>query len=294
MSAAPSPPPDGAGRPDLVAALELEPVGEGRYRAGNVATGLGGVVFGGQLLAQTIVAGATVDADKSVKTVHTVFARGASPDAPLDLDVDVVHRGRALASASVTVRQGERICTRSTVLLSADEPDLIRHAGPAPDAGRPEDAPPSSHGGSWWEIRTVGGVDVGDPDATGPAELLVWTRFPDAPRAGVRSQAVLAYATDGFLIGTAMRPHAGVGQSMAHVSISTSVLSHTLTFHEPVDATRWHLLAHESPYAGHGRAYGRAHVFDESGALVASFVQDAMIRDFPEGHRPEPGGRAPA
>lgn len=284
----------GAGRPDLVAALRLEPLGEGRFRAGNVSAGLGGVVFGGQLLGQAIVAGATVDPDKAVKTVHTVFARGAAPDQPLDIDVDVVHRGRALASASVTIRQGERICTRSTVLLSADEPDLIRHAAPAPEVGVPEDATPSSHGGSWWEIRTVGGVDVGDPDAVGPAELAVWTRFPGAPSSGVESQAVLAYATDGFLIGTAMRPHPGVGQKLAHVTISTSVLSHTLTFHEPVDATRWHLLAHESPSAGHGRAYGRAHVFDEDGRLVASFVQDAMIREFPEGQRPAAGGRSHA
>jgi acyl-CoA thioesterase II len=96
----------------------------------------------------------------------------------------------------------------------------------------------------------------------------------------------LAYATDGFLIGTAMRPHAGIGQSMAHVSISTSVLSHTLTFHEPVDAGEWHLLAHESPYAGGGRTYGRANIFSQDGRLVGSFVQDNMVRAMPE--RPSP------
>ena len=105
-------------------------------------------------------------------------------------------------------------------------------------------------------------------------------------------QALLAYATDGFLIGTAMRPHAGIGQSMSHRTISTSVLSHTLTFHEPVDAAAWHLLAHESPYAGRGRSYGRANVFTEDGRLVASFVQDNMVRAFPEGQQPGGGGRS--
>ena len=79
---------------------------------------------------------------------------------------------------------------------------------------------------------------------------------------------------------------------MSHVSISTSVLSHTLTFHEPIDPGAWHLLAHESPYAGRGRTYGRANVFTEDGRLVASFVQDNMVRDMPEAQRPAPGGRS--
>jgi acyl-CoA thioesterase II len=108
----------------------------------------------------------------------------------------------------------------------------------------------------------------------------------------VIGQALLAYATDGFLIATAMRPHEGVGQAMSHVSISTSVLSHTLTFHEPVDASQWHLLAQESPYAGRGRSYGRANIFGPGGQVVASFVQDNMIRDFPEGQRPQAGERS--
>ncbi len=272
--------------------LELEPAGDGRFKAENFDTGFGGVVFGGQLLAQTIVAASTADPSKEVKTVHTIFARGGAMDQPLDLEVEPIHVGRALASATVTVRQGERLCSRSLVLLSAVEPDLIRHGTGAPPAGAPEDAPRSGGGEEFWEIRVVDGVDLADPDAVGPAELLVWSRFAGAEATGVTGQALLAYATDGFLIGTAMRPHPGIGQSMSHVSISTSVLSHTLTFHEPVDATAWHLLAHRSPYAGRGRSYGAADVFTEDGRLVASFVQDNMIRAFPDGQQPGPDGRS--
>jgi acyl-CoA thioesterase II len=276
----------------LLAALELEPRGDGRFRAGNFDTGLGGVVFGGQLLGQTIVAAATADPGKEIKSVHTVFARGGALDQPLDIEVEPMHVGRALASATVTIRQGDRLCTRSLVLLSAVEPDLIRHDADPPGVGTPDRAAPSRGGEGFWELRVVDGVDISDPDAVGPAELFVWSRFPGAEAGGATGQALLAYATDGFLIGTAMRPHAGVGQSMSHVSISTSVLSHTLTFHEPVDPGAWHLLAHESPYAGRGRTYGRAHVFTEDGRLVASFVQDNMVRDMPEGQRPASGGRS--
>ena len=89
-----------------------------------------------------------------------------------------------------------------------------------------------------------------------------------------------------------MRPHAGVGQSMAHRSISTSVITHTLTFHGPVDAGRWMLLAHESPSAGQGRSYGRAHVYAQDGELVASYVQENMIRGFADGQAPAAGTKA--
>jgi acyl-CoA thioesterase len=278
---------------ELLGVLDLEPTGEGRFRGENFAAGMGGVVFGGQLLAQTIVAAATVDPSKDVKSVHTIFARGGNLDEPLDIEVDAMHVGRALASATVTMRQGGRLCTRSLVLLSAHEPDLIRHAAEPPAVGGPEDAVPSASGeGDFWEVRVVGGVSLSDPEAVGPPELFVWTRFVGADVEGVRGQALLAYATDGFLIGTAMRPHKGVGQSMSHVSISTSVLAHTLSFHEPVEPGEWYLLAHESPYAGRGRSHGRANVFSADGRLVASFVQENMIRSFPEGQQPGAGKRS--
>ncbi len=124
----------------------------------------------------------------------------------------------------------------------------------------------------------VGDVDINDPDAVGPAELDVWTRFGGAPEDPGLNQALLSFATDGFLIGTAMRPHAGVGQAQAHRTLSTGVLSHTITFHEPFSAAEWLLLRHRSPYAGRGRSYGQASVFRPDGQLVASYVQDNMIR----------------
>ena len=277
---------------ELLAVLDLRPSGDTTWLGASLDFGAGAVVFGGQLLAQTIVAAATADPDKSVKSVHTVFARGASTDTPLEFAVDVMQKGRSFASATVSVTQGERLCTRSLVLLHAPDPDLIRHQDAAPDVGSAADATPSSHGAGFWEIRTVGGVDIADPDAVGPAQLDVWTRFPDAPDDPTLNQALLAFATDGFLIGTAMRPHAGVGQSLAHRSISTSVITHTLAFHGAVDAAAWLLLDQESPVARAGRSYGRADVFTEDGDLVASFAQENMIRAFAADQAPPAGGRS--
>ena len=106
----------------LLGSLTLEQVGEDRYRASNADTGHG-VVFGGQLMAQAIVAGLAGHEGKTVKTLHTVFARAGKPEEPVEVAVDRMHSGRAFASSTVTISQGDRLCTRSTVLLTADEPD---------------------------------------------------------------------------------------------------------------------------------------------------------------------------
>jgi acyl-CoA thioesterase len=271
--------------------MDLADAGQGRFEAGHIA-GAHGVVFGGQLLGQTIMAASRAIPDKRVKSVHIIFARGASTDAPLAIDVDTMHQGRAFASVTVTIGQAGKVCTRALVLLDVDEPDLIRHHAPMPDVGGPETTDVHTNAEPWWEIGVVDGVDISDAAAVGPPELYVWTRFPDAPADIAVNQALLAYASDGFLIGTAMRPHPGVGQSLAHVSISTTVLSHTLSFHDQFSAGEWMLVAHESPYAGRGRSYGRAHVYTADGRLVASFVQENMIRDFPKGQAPAQGERA--
>ena len=260
---------------DLVGALELEPTGADRYRAQHVVANGLGVVFGGQLLAQSLVAALMGHEGKQAKTLHTVFARGASPDEPLDVAVEPMQDGRAFASSTVTISQGDRLCARSIVLLSADEPDFISHADPAPGVTAPVDDGDAS---GEWEVRIVDEVDISDPELTGPPDLDVWTRFPGAPDDPTTDQALLAFATDGFLIGTAMRPHTGVGQAQAHVTVTTGVISHTLTFHQPFAARDWLLLSHHSPFAGRGRSYGRADVFRGDGALVASYVQDGMIR----------------
>jgi acyl-CoA thioesterase II len=262
---------------EFIEALTLEQVGPDRYRATSLPSAHG-VVFGGQLLAQSVMAGLAGQEGKAVKTIHTVFARGASPESPLDVTVERMHAGRSVASSTVTISQGDTICTRSLVLLSATEPDVIRHADAPARPSRPVDVAGHVRGEGAWEMGIVGDVDIIDPDAVGPAELDVWVRFAGAPDDAATDQALVAYSTDGFLIATAMRLHAGVGQAQAHKTLSTGVLSHTLTYHEACPAGDWHLLQQRSPYAGHGRSYGVGDIFRADGQLAVSFVQDAMIR----------------
>jgi len=261
----------------FVDSLALEELATDRYRAPNMESEHQ-IVFGGQLLAQSITAALLGQEEKTVKTIHTVFARSANPATPLEVAVDRLHSGRSIASCTVTISQDDRICTRSMVLLSAAEPDVIRHADAPSEPTTPPGAPVTIRSAGAWEIAMSNDVDVNDPDQVGPPDLDVWMRYVDAPNDPGVDQSLVAFGTDGFLIGTAMRPHHGVGQAQAHKTLSTGVLSHTLTFHEPCRASAWHLVSHHSSYAGGGRSYGRGDIFQGEGQLVASFVQDAMIR----------------
>jgi acyl-CoA thioesterase-2 len=259
---------------DVVTALQLEATGDHHYRAGHAYVG-SGTASGGQLIGQSLVAAAMENDGKRLKTIHTTFPRAATSEQPIELRVESIQSGRTFASASVTISQNERICAQSLVLLTSDDEDFIHHGDVAtghssPPSGLPDDGT--------WQVGFDDGVDLADPAAVGPPDLDVWVRFGGAPSDLVIDQALLAYSTDFFLIGTAMRPHAGVGQSQSHQTLSTGVITHTLTFHEAAPAAEWTLIRHHSTYAGRGRSYGRGDVFRNDGVLAASFVQDAMIR----------------
>ncbi len=265
--------------------LRLEPLGTARYRADNEGDpAINNVVFGGQLLAQMIMAATASDDDKTVKTISAFFARAARVDAETEISVETFHDGRTFAAHTVTVRQAGRLCARASVLTHTSEADVIAHQVDCPQATPPgEGVGASDHavfpGAEYVIADNVDLVDSSGP--TGPAELSVWYRSPHTPDDPIVNQAVLAWGTDGFLIGTAMRPHPGVGYDRAHVDLSTGVISHTLTFHREFSMRDWLLLSHEAPFAGAGRSYGSAHVHDAQGRLIASYVQDAMIREMP-------------
>jgi acyl-CoA thioesterase II len=264
----------------ILNSLVLERTGESSYRGPSVPSETRPVVFGGQLMGQMIVAASAAMPGKTVRSLHAIFARAGTVAEPVDLELDVMHSGRALGSLSVTARQGDRLLSRGLLLLDAGEPDVIRHSEPKPAVAGPEETEPPKGGEEGAEVRIVDGVDVMTPEITGPPELHVWARFSHAPDDQAVHQALLSWYTDPFLIASAMRPHDGIGQGMAHNAVSTGVITHTLSFHEPVDATKWLLMANRSVFAGHGRTYGTGQVFTEDGQQVASYVQDNMVRAF--------------
>ncbi len=275
---------------DLPSMLRLHEVGDHVYEGQPEHTGdLRNVVFGGQILAQMIMSSYVDRNDgredlKEVKSIHAIFARAGDYSLPIQYRVERMHDGRTLGSDTVTYSQNDKIMSRGLILWSTDEPDLIRHleAVVMPDVPGPDEVPHSPKGlvfpGA--EARIVDEIDVWSAEQpVGPALQNIWTRFTDS-YSPVVNQAILSWATDGWLIGTAMLPHAEVHQHQAHRTISTGVVSHTLNFHERFDADEWLLLANESIWAGRGRTHGRCNVWAQGGRLVATYTQDNLLRSF--------------
>jgi acyl-CoA thioesterase len=237
------------------------------------------VVEGSQLLAQSIVAVSKAFPGRTVRSAHALFVSVAVSELPLDFEVATVQAGRSFASAVVTASQNGRTKATATLLLDQPRSDVIRHdewTGP-PVAG-PASAHPGGMSLTGREVRIADVVDVNDPDEVGPPVLDAWLRYATVPERDELRRALLAYFTGHLSISTALRPHAGIGTSQSHHTLSTAPMGIGVTFHEPLDWDGWIRYHHESSYAGAGMSYARGQVVTEKGRILASFTQDAMIR----------------
>lgn len=260
---------------ETLACLELEERSEDRYSAPNIAMPYSRI-FGGQLLAQLVALAAETAPGKQVKSLHALFPREGDLQAPVEFEVARLQDGRSFAGRHIAGSQRGRAIVSASVSLHIFEEGPEHQLAP-PDLGAPEDAPLVDLSMIPWETRVVGGVDLEARDA-GPAELALWMRAPALPEAQTVHQALLAHATDLTLIGTALRPLEGLGEADAPERIHTAVTSHTIWFHRDVKLDDWILLRQQSPSVAGGRGFGLGHAFARSGALVASYAQESMIR----------------
>lgn len=258
----------------LLGCLSLPEVEPGVVEGQNLDIGYHRV-FGGQILAQVLVAAADASPDKSVKSLHVLFPREGDTAKPMRYRVTKLQDGRTFGTTSVLAEQDGKVIAQAVLSMHVDEAGLDRNE-PPPPAGSPADAAPWDQPMIPWEVRVAGGVDLADR-AAGPAELRWWMRTPPVDDRRPMHQALLAHATDLTLIGTALRPFDGVSQADSTVTLHTAVTSHTLWFHRPFRTDDWLLVAQEGPVVAHGRSFGRGDVF-AGDHLVASFAQEAMVR----------------
>jgi len=267
---------------DLVALLDVQPAGEGRFTS-TPRGDAGGrpVVEGSQLLGQAIVAASRLVPGRRAVSSSMVFVRAADAQAPYDLMLEAIATGRTFAAHAVRAVQGDRTCAAGTVLLDATAPDVIRHAEPPIDGSGPDDATPYDMGVTGRDLRIVDDAYTGDPGApVGPPELDAWVRFRDVGDDAALHAGLLAQFTGHLSIAAALRPHEGVGQDQAHVTLSTAINAISLSIHADVRVDRWLRYHHRSTFAGDGMTHAECRVHDETGALVASFTVDAMVRAF--------------
>ncbi|MEE2678484.1 MAG: acyl-CoA thioesterase domain-containing protein [Myxococcota bacterium] len=260
---------------DLLACMELTPCGEDRFTAPNLPIDYRRV-FGGQLLAQAIIAAATSAPEQTVKSLHVAFPREGERDATTEIAVTRIHSGRTFSSRQVSISQGQTPILIGTALLHREEPgpdfQSIERTPAGPDAATPVDMPLIP-----WETRLAAGVDL-ESRSVGPAQTELWIRAAESPPDPTAQQALLAHATDLNLIGTAMRAMPDLSQADAPERVQTAVVSHSVWFHRPIDLRNWVCLQQEAPVTTGSRGFGRGDALCEDGRAVAAFSQESLIR----------------
>jgi acyl-CoA thioesterase-2 len=98
---------------------------------------------------------------------------------------------------------------------------------------------------------------------------------PGLPQDDLTHAAALAYLSDYFLTSTSMLQHA---TSLWSARVMTASLDHALWFHRPCRVDEWLLVDAVSPFAGGARGLSRGQIFDRERRLVASVIQEGLIR----------------
>jgi acyl-CoA thioesterase-2 len=284
--------------PTFVDLLELEVIDRDIFR-GCTHAGAPMRTFGGQVAAQALVAAGKTAGERPVHSLHSYFLRPGSPAAPIIYLVDRVRDGGSFTTRRVdAVQYGETIFTLSASFKRPEEGR--EHQRPSPVVRPPEesldlykaaDEAGESRGDSMTRfVLELRGPDPtsrfanshvapGSEDALGILDADIprrrfWMRaadrLPDDPLLHV---CALAYMSDLTLAGTATLLHEIPGPELMLAS-----LDHAMWFHRPFRADEWLLFSVESPSSGDGRGLASGEFYTEDGRLVASVMQEALIR----------------
>ncbi|MDQ0572855.1 acyl-CoA thioesterase-2 [Variovorax paradoxus] len=276
---------------ELVALMQLEPLGGDKFLAQSEDIGTP-AVFGGQVLGQSLAAASlTVGADRPVHSMHAYFLLPGE-HAPIEYSVDRVRDGRSFTTRHVVARQQERIIFEMSASFQTVD-DGVEHQFEMPAVEGPEglvseldqrialgDRLPERwrikglepHG---IEYRRVEADDLLTPEVR-PSESAIWMRaiapLPDDP---VVHRALLAYASDHGLLRAAMLPH---GLSFMSGQVRPASLDHAMWFHRDFRMDDWLLYVLDSPSASGARGLCRGSLYSRDGRLVASTAQEGMLR----------------
>jgi acyl-CoA thioesterase-2 len=271
----------------LVALLDLERIEVNIFRGHNPDEQRLRI-FGGQVAGQALVAaGRTVPADRFVHSLHAYFLRPGDPKAPVLYEVDRIRDGRSFTTRrTVAIQHGEAIFHLSASFHAREEG--IEHQDPRPAAPDPRTLPTfqermkpwAEQMGDWYhrprpiDVRYVE-APARSKEVRAPRQQVWFKADGELPDDPLLHACIVAYASDMSLLDSILLPH---GVSWDANSLMLASLDHAMWFHRPFRADGWLLYDEHSPSSAGARGLGMGEIWDESGNLVVSVVQEGLIR----------------
>jgi len=281
---------------EILRLLDVEKIEENLYRGRNDPNTPH--VFGGQVLAQAIAAASrTLGETRNLHSIHAYFLRAGDWNAPVLYDVERIRDGRSFTTRRVVAIQHGRAILNLACSWQGEEEGL-EHEAPMPEVPHPETLRPDRE--AYAEIerdhphvsqfafrydaidsRQVEGMLMTERRPQAPVKH-TWMRTADPlPDDAEVHLCMLAYMSDMDFMSTAMLPH---GRSpAAGRNIQGASLDHAMWFHRAFRADQWLLFAKESPSAHGAKGFVRGSFFDLDGRLVASAMQECLIRPREDG-----------
>ena len=279
---------------ELVDLLTLEKINSSTFVGQNYKTPWKRV-FGGQVLAQALHAAyQTVPVDRYAHSMHGYFILTGDIDEPIRYEVDITRDGGSFSTRRIRAIQHSRDIfvmassfqlqqegfdhqiTIPNVLppevLLPDEEQLlsIKESNPALYRRLTVIYPNAI------EFRPVENFYGGHMDHPQPFRN-VWMRSKEKVELTLPQQhQILAYASDFKLLGTSALPHMG---KVDESKLFFASLDHALWFHRDFRIDDWLLYSMDSPSASNARGFSRGSIFNRSGKLIASVVQEGLIRE---------------
>ncbi|AKT51504.1 acyl-CoA thioesterase [Arsenicicoccus sp. oral taxon 190] len=254
-----------------------------------------GRVFGGQVLAQTIIAaGRTVTPPdgapaRPIHSLHGYFVRPGDVRKPIRFSVERMRDGRSFSTRRVHAMQDGDVILSMTA--SFQEPaGGLEHQDRMPQVPAPEtlasvaekyghvDHPAAKHlaYGRPIDLRHVRDDLWSQPAEQREVRQELWLRavgtLPDDP---LVHAAVMAYASDYALLEPVIRAH---GVAWIDSRLRAASLDHAMWFHRPARVDEWMLYTQYSPSAQGGRGLGMGRMFTRDGVLAATVAQEGMVR----------------
>jgi len=276
---------------DLIHLLKLERVEDHIFRGESRDLG-GARVFGGQVVGQALTAASYTVQGREVHSLHAYFLVAGDVNAPIIYEVDVARDGKSFSNRRVVAIQHGQPIFNMTVSFQVPEQGL-EHSAPMPQVPGPEGLADArelpeemllkvpekmrrflTHERPF-HVRPVEPIQIIAPPPA-PAVRHIWIKTIDAlPDDADLHRNVLAYVSDYQLVATATMPH---GIHFAEGNVQMASLDHAMWFHRPFRVDDWLLYVMESPNASGGRGLALGKFFTRDGRLVASTVQEGVIR----------------